>query len=278
MAKNDSAGTAPKLKVAKSRFLILEALSTGAWQREVDQIRRFLQTSASGVLDYWGLKKSCYWDLQHYRILPLYCTVYSHLSFSHGLQERPFLFRPRRAENHDVSKIHNQIVSLACVRAASQSQTNTSSRFLKSDGSLDAQKLQLFPPGSQLSCSLKIKYLSEYFNWHLIHLPMFGPNSCCGRSPQPLGENSESFPRSRNGYIERMGKLGSRRWCRATFSSGWWNYSTIETWWYGWCIGISGLPDLNHALGYLLPENLHIFSAEMSWIRKPSLLYSPLGR
>jgi hypothetical protein len=56
------------------------------------------------------LLKSLFWGVT------LAATVYSHFPLSPGLQEHLFRFRPRRAENHDVSKIYNQIVSLACVR------------------------------------------------------------------------------------------------------------------------------------------------------------------
>jgi hypothetical protein len=64
-------------------------------------------------------------------------------------------------EDHDMSKVPNEFVSHASVTAAFQ--TNVSFRFLKADVSLDAEKLQIFPPGSELSCSFSIKSLSE--NW-----------------------------------------------------------------------------------------------------------------
>jgi hypothetical protein len=47
------------------------------------------------------------------------------------------------------------------VRAAFQSQTDTWSRFVKSDGSLDSQKLQILSSGSELACS-KSNRLGEW--------------------------------------------------------------------------------------------------------------------
>jgi hypothetical protein len=58
-------------------------------------------------------------------------NVISHVPLSHDFQEHPVRFRSDFAEDHHVSKIVNAFVSLPSVRAAPQSRTNATFRFLK---------------------------------------------------------------------------------------------------------------------------------------------------
>jgi hypothetical protein len=215
------------------RFLWVEL----EWTRKPDPLRNFLCASRRhrttfGTSLEWVQWISTGYHADNNRLV----TSTTFGSFSGT--SLPIATRP--VEGHDVSRIPNEFVSLARMRAASQSQTNTSFRFVKSDRSLDAHKLQTFPPGRGLDRSFQIRSLTVQLIDNLRRLPVFDLNNCIW----PLHEQSQftwaSWRQLPFFYDLEMvhwenGQIRLRTSTRQTLSFGPPNSSqSIETWWSGW--------------------------------------------